>query len=66
MSLLAVARREKRFTERLGNITLQPADVVLLQGPAEIDGERGRSICVKQSARRRFVIDRTGVVGALI
>jgi len=33
INLLAVARQGKRIAERIGDVTFQPGDVVLLQGP---------------------------------
>jgi di/tricarboxylate transporter len=44
LSLLAVSRREQRFTERLGNIALEAGDVVLLRGPRARLGEDLRGL----------------------
>jgi di/tricarboxylate transporter len=35
LNLLAVSRRDKRFTERLGQIRFEPGDVIVLQGNLE-------------------------------
>ena len=35
LTLLAVSRRDKRFTERLGEITIKAGDVIVLQGDVE-------------------------------
>nr|WP_306229018.1 SLC13 family permease [Aurantimonas sp. CSK15Z-1] len=32
VNLLAISRRGQRFTERLGDVTIQPGDVIVLQG----------------------------------
>jgi di/tricarboxylate transporter len=35
LTLLAVSRRDKRFTDRLGEISIRPGDVIVLQGEVE-------------------------------
>lgn len=54
LNLLAVARREKRFTERLSHITLQAGDVVLLSGPADGIGEQLRALDALPLAERKL------------
>lgn len=54
LNLLAVSRRNKRFSERLGHISLEAGDVILLQGPAEIVGEQMRQLDLLPLAERQL------------
>ena len=52
LNLLAVSRRDKRFSERLSHIALQPGDVVLMQGRTEAVGEQLRRLDLLPLAER--------------
>ncbi|HZY68770.1 MAG TPA: SLC13 family permease [Devosia sp.] len=52
INLLAVSRRDKRFSERLSHITLQAGDVVLLQGRTDTMGEQLRLLDLLPLAER--------------
>lgn len=54
LNLLAVSRREKRFTERLGDIRFQAGDVVLLQGHEERIGEQLQALDCLPLAERNL------------
>ena len=54
LNLLAVSRRDKRFSERLSHINLQPGDVVLLQGPSDVIGEQMRQLDLLPLAERQL------------
>jgi di/tricarboxylate transporter len=54
INLLAVSRREKRFTERLSHIRLEAGDIVLLQGPEDEIGEQMRALDCLPLAERRL------------
>ena len=54
LNLLAVSRREKRFSERLSDITLEAGDVMLLQGEADGMGEQLRSLDLLPLAERKL------------
>jgi di/tricarboxylate transporter len=54
LNLLAVARREKRFSERLSHITLEAGDVVLLQGRTDEMGEQLRLLDLLPLAERKL------------
>jgi di/tricarboxylate transporter len=54
INLLAVSRREKRFTERLSHIRLEAGDIVLLQGPEDAIGEQMRALDCLPLAERRL------------
>ncbi len=54
LNLLAVSRRNKRFSERLSHITLQPGDVVLVQGPTDSVGEQMRLLDLLPLAERQL------------
>jgi di/tricarboxylate transporter len=52
IDLLAVSRRERRFTERPGQIRLEAGDVVLVRGPREFMGEHLRELDLLPLAER--------------
>ena len=54
LNLLAVSRRESRFTERLSHIPLQAGDVVLLQGRTAAIGEQLRLLDLVPLAEREL------------
>ena len=54
LNLLAVSRRETRFTERLSHIPLQAGDVVLLQGRTAAIGEQLRLLDLVPLAEREL------------
>jgi di/tricarboxylate transporter len=54
INLLAVNRRDKRLSERLGQIRLQPGDVVLIQGVRAELGEKLRSLDLLPLAERKL------------
>jgi di/tricarboxylate transporter len=54
INLLAVSRRDKRFSERLGHIRLEAGDVVLLQGGEDDIGEKLRALDCLPLAERKL------------
>jgi di/tricarboxylate transporter len=52
--LLAVSRREKRFSERLSHIRLEAGDVILVQGSTEAVGEQLRALDLLPLAERKL------------
>lgn len=54
VDLLAVARREKRFTEKLSHIRFQPGDVLLVMGDREKIGETLRQLDCLPLAERNL------------
>jgi di/tricarboxylate transporter len=54
LNLLAVSRRNKRFSERLSHITLEAGDVILLQGQAKGVGEQMRMLDLLPLAERQL------------
>jgi di/tricarboxylate transporter len=52
LNLLAVSRRDKRFSERLSHITLEAGDVVLMQGRTDSIGEQLRLLDLLPLAER--------------
>lgn len=56
INLLAVSRREKRFSERLGEIRLAAGDIILLQGPEVTIGERLRALDCLPLAERGLAL----------
>jgi di/tricarboxylate transporter len=54
INLLAVSRRDKRFSERLGHIRLEAGDIVLLQGGQDDIGERLRALDCLPLAERKL------------
>jgi di/tricarboxylate transporter len=52
LNLLAVSRRDKRFSERLSHITLEAGDVVLMQGRTDAIGEQLRLLDLLPLAER--------------
>jgi len=52
INLLAVSRRERRFSERLGQIRLEEGDIVLLRGNRERMGEQLRELDALPLAER--------------
>ncbi|MBL8598863.1 MULTISPECIES: SLC13 family permease [unclassified Devosia] len=52
LNLLAVSRRDKRFSERLSHITLEAGDVVLMQGRTDAMGEQLRLLDLLPLAER--------------
>lgn len=54
LNLLAVSRRDKRFSERLSHIMLEAGDVVLVQGPAERMGDQLRRLDLLPLAERQL------------
>jgi di/tricarboxylate transporter len=54
VNLLAVSRRDKRFSERLGHIRLEAGDIVLLQGREDEIGEKLRALDCLPLAERKL------------
>ena len=54
LNLLAISRREKRFSERLGHITLAAGDLVLMQGRTDEIGEQLRLLDLLPLAERKL------------
>ena len=54
LNLLAVSRRERRFSERLGQIRLEEGDVVLLRGSRSQMGEQLRDLDALPLAERNL------------
>ncbi len=54
LNLLAVSRRDKRFSERLSHIFLEAGDVILLQGPSDAIGEQMRMLDLLPLAERQL------------
>lgn len=54
LNLLAVSRRNKRFSERLSHITLEAGDIILLQGQAKGVGEQMRMLDLLPLAERQL------------
>ena len=52
LNLLAVSRRDKRFSERLSHIALEAGDVVLMQGRTDAIGEQLRLLDLLPLAER--------------
>lgn len=68
INLLAVSRREKRFTERLGEIRFQVGDIVVIQGDLEHLPERLRQWDCLPLVERNLTIGsiRNGLIPVLI
>ena len=68
VNLLAVSRRDKRFTERLGEIRFQAGDIIVLQGDLDILPERLRQWDCLPLIERNLTIGsvRNGIVPVLI
>ena len=54
LNLLAVSRRDKRFSERLSHIPLEAGDVVLVQAPEKVIGEQLRLLDLLPLAERQL------------
>jgi di/tricarboxylate transporter len=58
VNLLAVSRRDERFSERLSHIRLQAGDIILLQGRGEDIGEHLRALDCLPLAERNLQLGR--------
>jgi len=69
LNLLAVSRRERRFTERLRDIRLEPGDVILVRGGRAEIGNQLRDLDLLPLAERNIqlgsVRDRLTAIGIL-
>lgn len=54
LDLLAVSRRDSRFSERLGQIALESGDIILVRGPSKTVGEQLRLLNLLPLAERQL------------
>ena len=68
LNLLAVSRRDKRFTERLGEIRFQSGDVIVLQGDLDVLPDRLREWDCLPLVERNLTIGsfRNGIIPVFI